>query len=118
MRKASLRLLLTATVCCAMLTGASAQESRATLHGQVTDAQRAVIAGARASIVSEDTRVRQNTTTNGQGSWSVPFLNPGNYTVTVSVPGFKVAEQRGIVLQTADIKQIDHRLNLAPTPAP
>src|SRR6516165_5760334 len=112
MRRAALFFSLTAIVYCASLTCASAQEARATLHGQITDPQRAVVPGATVSVISEDTNVKQDTTTNGQGSWSVPFLNPGTYRIAVSAPGFKVAEQRGIILQTADIKQIDLQLEL------
>src|SRR5712692_2269525 len=106
MRLASLLLSVTATVCYASSTADAAQESRGTLHGQVTDPQRAVIPGAGVSVISEDTGVKQETTTNGQGNWIVPFLNPGIYTVTVSLSGFKTAEQKGIVLQTADNKQV------------
>jgi hypothetical protein len=111
-RGAALLLFLTATVCHASVTGAPAQEARGTLHGQVTDSQRSVVPGATVSVISEDTKVKQETTTNGQGSWSVPFLNPGNYSVTVSAPGFKIAEQKSIVLQTADIKQVDFQLEV------
>jgi len=99
-------LFLATTVCSLNVTIVSAQESRGTLHGQVTDPQRAVIPGAGVSVISEDTGVKQETTTNGQGNWIVPFLNPGIYTVTVSLSGFKTAEQKGIVLQTADNKQV------------
>src|SRR5262249_13804898 len=125
MRRAALPLFLTAIVCYPSLTataagapsavcrdGVEAQEARATLHGQVTDQQRAVIPGASVSVISEDTSVTQATSTNAQGSWTVPFLTPGPYTVTVSAPGFKVAEQRGIILQTSDIKQIDFLLEV------
>jgi len=41
------------------VTGASAQEARGTLHGQVTDPQGAVIPRASVLIISEDTRVKQ-----------------------------------------------------------
>ena len=108
----ALLLFLTTTVCHAGFIADWAQEARGTLQGQVTDPQGAVIPHASVVITSEDTKVKQETTANGQGSWRVPFLNPGTYVVTVSAPGFKVAEQRGITLQTADIKQIDLRLEV------
>jgi hypothetical protein len=111
-RRAAVLVLLTAVACHAGWTAGWAQEARGTLHGQVTDPQGAVIPRASVLIISEDTSVQQETTTNGQGSWSLPFLNPGTYAVIVSAPGFKVAEQRGISLQTADIKQIDLRLEI------
>jgi hypothetical protein len=105
-------LFLATTVCSLNVTIVSAQESRGTLHGQVTDPQHLVIPGASVLVVSEDTGVKQETTTNGQGNWTVPFLNPGIYTVTVSLSGFKTAAQKGIVLQTADNKQVDLQLEV------
>ena len=84
-----------------------AQENRASLGGRVTDPQDAVVPGASVTVTSEETRVKQQTSTNGAGEWKVPFLNPGPYSIEVSAPGFKTAERKGITLQTADIKQID-----------
>ncbi|HXN23717.1 MAG TPA: TonB-dependent receptor [Candidatus Dormibacteraeota bacterium] len=97
---------------CASLRSVPAQESRATLHGQVLDQQSSVVAGATVTVTSQDTQVRHETTTNGEGSWTIPFLNPGAYSLRVSAPGFKSVEQAGIVLQTADSKQIDFTLEL------
>lgn len=91
----------------ALLTGARAQESRATLEGRVTDAQGAVIPNATVIITSEDTGVKQETTTNERGVWSVRFLNPGAYSLIITAPNFKLAERTGITLQTADSKQLD-----------
>jgi outer membrane receptor protein involved in Fe transport len=93
-----------------------AQESRATLEGRVTDPQGAVVVNATVVVVSDDTQVKQETTTNDQGIWSVRFLNPGNYTILVTAPGFKMAERTGLNLQVADFKQIDLVLEVgAPT---
>jgi hypothetical protein len=89
-----------------------AQESRASLGGRVIDPQQAVVPGAIVVVASDETRVRQQTATNQSGEWKMPFLNPGPYSITVTAPGFKTAERKGITLQTADIKQIDITLEL------
>ncbi len=89
-----------------------AQESRANVQGRVTDPQGAAVPGATVSVISEDTNVEQKTTTNEQGSWTVRFLNPGKYRVVVAAQGFKSYEQKDIVLQVADMKQIDATLTL------
>jgi hypothetical protein len=98
--------------CC--LAGATmwAQENRASLGGRVSDQQQAVIPGASVVVTAEETRVKQQTVTNGSGEWKMPFLNPGPYSIAVTAPGFKVAERKGVTLQTADIKQIDLVLEL------
>ena len=83
------------------------QESRASLQGRVTDPQGALVPGATVTVISEATGVKQASTANEQGAWAVRFLNPGSYRVEMSAPGFKTTERKGIVLQTADIKQLD-----------
>jgi hypothetical protein len=89
-----------------------AQENRAALGGRVIDPQAAVVPGATVVVTSEETRVKQQTTTNGAGEWKMPFLNPGPYNILVTAEGFKTAERKGITLQTADIKQIDIALEV------
>jgi hypothetical protein len=83
------------------------QEARANIQGKVTDPQGAAVPGAQISVISESTNVTQEATTNEQGSWTVRFLNPGSYRIVVSVTGFKTVERKGVVLQTADMRQLD-----------
>ncbi|MBO0858208.1 MAG: carboxypeptidase regulatory-like domain-containing protein, partial [Chloracidobacterium sp.] len=90
----------------------SAQESRATLEGRVTDQQGAIIPRATVEVTSEQTGVKQRTTANDQGAWTLNFLNPGAFTITISAPNFKTFERRGVTLQVADRKQIDTMLEL------
>ncbi len=89
-----------------------AQESRANIEGRVTDPQGAAVLGAKVSVVSEDTNVSQETVTNDQGSWTVRFLNPGTYRIVITAAGFKKSERKGVVLQVADMKQVDMVLEL------
>ncbi len=88
------------------------QEARATLGGRVIDPQGIAVPGANVVVTSEDTGVKQQTLTNSQGNWLVQFLIPGRYGFSVSAPGFREAERRGITLQTADNKLIDTRLEI------
>lgn len=92
-----------------------AQESRATLSGRVVDAQSAAVPNAEVMVRSEDTGVKQTTRSNEQGAWTVRFLIPGDYSLSVIAPGFKNVERRGISLQTADQKQFDMQLELGST---
>jgi hypothetical protein len=92
---------------CFLAGSAWGQESRANIQGRVTDPQGAAVPGAEVSVIAQDTNVKQTTTTNEQGSWTIRFLNPGTYRVAVSAAGFKTSERKGIVLQVADIKQVD-----------
>lgn len=103
------------SVCLLLVAGSmplKAQEARASIEGRVTDQQGAVIPGARVAVTAENTNVSQTTVTNQQGSWTVRFLIPGSYRIVVSATGFKASERKGIVLQTADIKQLDIALEI------
>jgi len=106
------RELSTAILLCFCLSPLWSQESRATLEGRVTDPQGALIPGASITVIAEATGVKQTTTSNEQGSWTVRFLNPGTYRLTVSAFGFKTANRTGVVLQTSDIKQVDTALEV------
>src|SRR5262249_4490010 len=90
----------------------TSQDSRASLGGQVMDPQGAVIPGAEVVVRSDDTGVSQQTRVNERGNWTVRFLLPGRYSITVTMAGFTRAERHGITLQTADSKQIDITLDL------
>ena len=102
------RWLAALALCLSILAGdVWGQEARANIQGRLTDPQGAAVPGAQVSVISETTNVKQDTSTNEQGVWTVRFLNPGSYKVVVAVTGFKTIERRGIVLQTADMKQLD-----------
>lgn len=59
------------------------------IQGTITDATGAVISGATVRIASTDTGSVVSVKTDASGLYSVGPLNPGNYRVTVSAPGFQ-----------------------------
>lgn len=77
---------------------AQAQVSGATLSGTVTDASGALVPKAAVVIRNTDTGATRDVTTNGDGFYSAPNLNPGNYEVKVSAKGFSAVLQKNIVL--------------------
>jgi hypothetical protein len=101
-------LLLVTTIFAANRT--SAQDVRATISGQVADTQGGVIPNAQVTVISDDTGVKQNTVSNGEGLWRLGFLLPGHYHFTVTSPGFKTEIRNGIELHAADIKNVDVQL--------
>jgi hypothetical protein len=68
------------------------------LSGQVVDGTGGVIPGASVDVKNAATGVVTKTVTNSTGLFNVPALDPGNYTVTVSLQGFRTAVVQNVVL--------------------
>ncbi len=61
------------------------------LSGTVTDTSGAVIPGANVVVKNTGTAAENEAVTNEAGYFTVPALNPGTYSVTVTLMGFKTA---------------------------
>ena len=101
--------------CAAVLSspGAAAQEARGTLQGRVFDASGAAVPGATVEIANVATGVTTPTTSNAEGNYRVPFLNPGTYRVTVTLDGFSKFVSQNIQLHVADVLTVDATLQAA-----
>lgn len=75
---------------------AMAQEFRATLSGRVTDQTGAVIVKATVTAVNVDTKTTYTAKTTGDGTYYIPYVLPGTYTVSVTANGFKTAVQDNV----------------------
>jgi hypothetical protein len=97
------RFLLTLALSCGVSTLAFAQGGGATtsLSGTVTDTTGAVIPGAAVSVKNTATSTEYSATTNEQGSFTVPAIEPGAYTVTVTLMGFKTAVLNNVRVNAA-----------------
>jgi len=89
-----------------------AQEYRATLTGHVSDPAGAAVAGATVTVRSQQTNLDTVAQTNEEGNYTVPFLQPGRYTVTVEAQGFKKAVTDVVELHTADKATMDVQLEV------
>jgi Carboxypeptidase regulatory-like domain/TonB dependent receptor len=90
----------------------AAQESRGTLQGRVVDSSGGAVPGATVEVLNTATGVVTPTTTNEQGSYRMPFLNPGTYRVTVSLSGFGRFISDNIELHVADVLTVDATLKV------
>ena len=66
-----------------------AQVTTATIHGIVLDASGAVVPGARVTVTSEQTVLRQQSISDAHGEITITFLPVGTYSVSVGMDGFK-----------------------------
>ena len=73
------------------------------IKGIVTDTTTAVIPAATVTVLNEQTGIKINTTTNDNGIYDLPSVEPGNYTVIVSKAGFRDSVHKGITLPVGTI---------------
>ena len=106
-----------AALAIAVLSGglAISQEFRSTIGGRVTDAQSAVIAGAKITAVQIDTAAKVEVVTDTEGNYLIPFLPPGNYRVTAEVSGFKRYVRENVAALANERLRIDIQLELGAT---
>ena len=92
MKNGLTRLLLGVLLVCLAAPGALAQgaASTTTISGVVTDKDGGVVPGATVTIKNDATGVTlAPLVTNSQGQWSLPGIDAGTYTVSVTLSGFK-----------------------------
>lgn len=89
-----------------------AQDFRATLSGQVTDPSGAAISGATVKAINVETTETKEATTTAEGSYTIPYLNPGLYNVEVSAAGFRTLKRDKIVLRVADKLNLPLKLQM------
>jgi hypothetical protein len=89
-----------------------AQEYRGTILGRITDPSGAAVAGASVLVQNVETRVTERALSNEAGNYQVPFLAPGEYTVSVEHTGFKKVERKDVRVLTNQPETVDVELAL------
>jgi hypothetical protein len=82
------------------------------LTGTVADPSGAVIAGASITITNDASGITRTAETNEAGSYNVPFLNPGIYTLSAALGGFNTSQIAGIIVQIGDVLRNDFTLEI------
>jgi hypothetical protein len=88
------------------------QEFRATLTGRVTDAGGSAVLNAKVTVKNIKTSEAASATTNEEGYYTLPFLIPSNYRVTVEAAGFKRAVNENLELNVNDKRTLDFALEV------
>src|SRR4051812_19933615 len=79
----------------------------ASLFGTVTDAQGAVVPGARVTATNRATGLVRTVTSDAAGAFTLPLLPVGSYTLTVEQAGFRKYERPNVLLQANENVQAD-----------
>src|SRR5581483_896069 len=78
--------------------------------GRVTDSSGAAVPDARVTVTNTQTGISVRTATTTEGTYSVPGLLAGTYTVRVEKPSFQVYTGTGITLQSSETARVDVHL--------
>ena len=96
--KYSIRIAVAAAL---LVAACFAQTQTARLVGTVHDSTGAVVPNAKITAVNAGTKVATEATSNSSGDYVLPALQPGTYTLSVEVTGFRKAVIEGIELDAA-----------------
>ncbi|MCU1263416.1 MAG: Cna domain protein, partial [Bryobacterales bacterium] len=104
-----------AVLAIALSTPIRAQISQASLQGTVTDNSGAAVRGATVVIKNRGTDESRSVTSGASGEYLISNLNPADYSLTVSLPGFKTAVVSSLVLHTGEHSTVDTILEVGAT---
>ncbi|MFZ0593660.1 MAG: TonB-dependent receptor [Bryobacteraceae bacterium] len=102
-----MRYLLAVMVSLAAMTPAQAQVETADVLGAITDPTGSAIANATVTLVNQDTGVKSETKTGGNGDFTFPNVKVGIYTVTAEAPGFEKAIAANIRVDVNARQRVD-----------
>jgi Carboxypeptidase regulatory-like domain/TonB dependent receptor len=81
---------------------APAQEFRSTLSGTVTDPSGRIVPGAKVTATNNATGTFYAAQTTHDGTYYIPYIVPGTYTVKVEAQGFETAVQQNVLLVASE----------------
>jgi len=84
----------------------------AQLTGIITDSNSALITGAQITLTNIDTSLARKAVTNADGYYSIPFVPPGNYQLSVIASGFKPVTRNNFPINVDQAQRIDFTLEL------
>src|SRR5262245_33269997 len=101
------RLVSALLILAAAATPLVAQEFRGSIAGAVTDNSGAVLPGVSVTVANLATKVSQTVVTDQKGLFTVLYLNPGSYSVTIELQGFKKVVRTGYDVRVGEATRVD-----------
>ncbi len=89
---------------------ASAQTAQVT--GIVTDTASAAVPNAEVIVTNIGTGINRKVVTNEEGTYTIPFLRPDIYRITVRATGFGPVTREGVSLSVEQVARLDFTLQV------
>lgn len=101
-------------VCCLLWTyaRAGAQQYLGSIRGEVVDSTGAKVQNADVTVTEENTKFASKAQSGDTGSFNVPSLQPGTYTIKVLASGFRAETRTNVVLTAGQNQQVDFELEM------
>jgi hypothetical protein len=91
---------------------AAAQTATGAVTGTVTDPKGQSVADAAVAVKNTDTGLQTTFHTNADGFYTAPYLQPGNYEITVSMSGFQTVVHKNLVVHVGETLTVNVQLPL------
>ena len=95
-----------------LLCGSAWAQTTGSLLGVVSDQNGAVVPSATVRVSNTDTGFAVSTLSNAEGSYSVPLLPLGHYSISVTASGFKSFNQSNVQVPVAQNIRVDVKLQV------
>jgi hypothetical protein len=114
-RHAAIAISFVIAICAAVASAipAVAQFDTGSFIGTVHDASGAVVPDATVTVTNPQTGISATRKTDGSGSWEVPSLHTGTYTIRIRHAGFSDASANDLTLSVGARQRVDLTLNAA-----
>ena len=86
---------------------AIAQDFRGSIAGTVLDSTGGVLPGVTVTVTNVDTGVSQHLVSDTRGFYEALYLNPGTYSVTAELTGFKKVARPSNLVRISDVLRVD-----------
>jgi outer membrane receptor protein involved in Fe transport len=82
------------------------------INGLITDTQGGVLPGVTVEVTNMDTGAVRTTVSGGDGLYTVPLLQPGNYSVKATLNGFKTAVREFVRVTVSETARVAFELEV------
>jgi hypothetical protein len=87
-------------------------QTTSTLTGTTLDGTGAAVPAAKITITNQETQLTREVVSDDGGTYNIPLLPPGQYSITVSKDGFRPIKQENVRLEVNQQARLDFTLQL------